>query len=94
MGGVRMLIHEENGTFGASFPDFPGAITAADSLDALIPKAKKMLAFHVEGMIEDGEDVPTPRTAEKLRSDLEYQADAEGATPWWLDVDLPVPTAP
>jgi predicted RNase H-like HicB family nuclease len=41
-----MLVHEEEGVFGASFPDFPGATTVADDLDTLYRKAAEMLAFH------------------------------------------------
>ena len=58
---IVTLIHEENGVFGASFPDFLGCTTVADSLDAIIPKAAEALAFHVEGMIEDG-PLPPVRT--------------------------------
>ena len=89
MARVMMLIHEENGSFGASFPDFPGATTVADSVDALLPKAAEMLAFHVAGMAEDGEGLPLLRTASQMTADPDVRADAQGAMMWLLDVDLP-----
>jgi predicted RNase H-like HicB family nuclease len=53
------LIHKEPSTgFGASFPDFPGAVTVADTLEELRAAAEEVLAFHIEGMLEDGEDIP------------------------------------
>lgn len=40
--------------------DFPGAITAACSLDEALARAGEALALHVEGMAEDGEPIPPP----------------------------------
>jgi predicted RNase H-like HicB family nuclease len=76
---VVTLIHEENGLFGASFPDFLGCITVADSLDAIVPKAAEVLAFHIEGMIEDGLELPPVRTLARLRKDPAFRADSAGA---------------
>jgi predicted RNase H-like HicB family nuclease len=76
---VVALIHEEKGVFGASFPDFLGCITVADSLDAIIPKAAEVLAFHVEGMVEDGLLLPPVRTLSQLRKDPIFRTDSAGA---------------
>jgi predicted RNase H-like HicB family nuclease len=76
---VVTLIHEEKGVFGASFPDFLGCITVADSLDAIVPKAAEVLAFHIEGMIEDGLPLPPVRTLAQLRKDPAFRADCAGA---------------
>lgn len=46
--------------FGGSFGDnVPGAVVfTAPTFDALQKEAKESLDFHVEGLLEDGEDVP------------------------------------
>src|SRR5215467_9875841 len=75
---VVALIHEENGVFGASFPDFLGCITVADTLDAIIPKAAEALAFHVEGLIEDG-PLPPVRTLAQLHKDPIFRDDSARA---------------
>jgi predicted RNase H-like HicB family nuclease len=72
------LIHEEDGAFGVSFPDFPGATTVARTADEAVAKAGEVLAFHVEGLAEDG-DVPTPRSLSQLREDPQFKEDADGA---------------
>jgi predicted RNase H-like HicB family nuclease len=55
------LIHKEPSTgFGASFPDFAGAVTVADTLEDLRAEAEEVLALHIEGMVEDGDEMPTP----------------------------------
>jgi len=89
MARVVMLIHEEDGAYGASFPDFPGATTVAGDLDTLYRKAAEVLAFHVGGMAEDGDDIPTPRTLDALRRDPAFRADSEGALVGLVEADLP-----
>ena len=62
-------IHEENGVLGVSFPDFPGCATTASDMRSAIERGTQALALHIEGMIEDGETLPEPRSAEGLRTD-------------------------
>jgi predicted RNase H-like HicB family nuclease len=55
------LVHkDEDSDFGVSFPDFPGAVTAARTLDEALERAQKALALLLEGMAEDGEPIPPP----------------------------------
>lgn len=85
MAHVVALIHEEDGVFGISFPDFPGCVSTADSLDDVIARGAVALAFHVEGMVEDGEALPVLRSADDVRR----AEDAEGAIIAAVPVDLP-----
>jgi predicted RNase H-like HicB family nuclease len=55
------LIHKDaNSDFGVSFPDLPGCITAGATLDEARTLAAEALAFHLEGLAEDGEPIPEP----------------------------------
>ncbi|TIS44642.1 MAG: hypothetical protein E5W96_35425 [Mesorhizobium sp.] len=55
------LIHKEDASdYGLSFPDFPGVITAGRTMAEVRRLAEMALAFHVEGLIEDGGSVPEP----------------------------------
>ena len=64
------LIHKDpDSDFGVSFPDFPGLITAGSDLDDARRMAEEALAFHLEGMVEDGEAVPEPSSLEKVMAD-------------------------
>lgn len=89
MAYVVTLIHEEDGRYGASFPDFPGATTVAGDLDALYLKATEALAFHVDGMNDSDLDHPAPRTIAELRDDPDFVAASEGAMVALLQIDLP-----
>jgi predicted RNase H-like HicB family nuclease len=83
------LIHEENGSFGISFPDFPGCVSTASTIDEVIAKGGQALALHVEGMIEDGEALPHLRGVRELRADPELADWFEDATVAAIGVDLP-----
>jgi predicted RNase H-like HicB family nuclease len=66
------LIHKDpESDYGVSFPDFPGLATAGRTLDEARAMAEEALAFHIEGMTEDGEPLPEPATLEAVMSDPE-----------------------
>jgi predicted RNase H-like HicB family nuclease len=61
------LIHKDaNSDYGVSFPDLPGVITAGSNLDEARKMATEALAFHLEGMAQDGEAAPEPSTLEEV----------------------------
>ena len=64
------LIHKDaESDYGVSFPDFPGAVTAGTSLDDARGMAEEALAFHIEGLVADGEAIPEPSTLEFVMAD-------------------------
>ena len=66
------LIHKDpRSEFGVSFPDFPGCISAGATLDEARTNAEEALAFHVEGMAEDGDAIPEPSSLEQIMADPE-----------------------
>ena len=66
------LVHKEPGSdYGVSFPGFPGCITAGATVDEARRMAERALAFHIAGMIEDGDAVPQPSRLEKIMADPE-----------------------
>lgn len=82
------LIHKEaNSDFGVSFPDFPGAVTAGRTLDEARAMAEEALAFHIEGLVEDGEKIPVPSSLETVMADPENR----GGVATLVDVKTPAP---
>ena len=66
---VAFVHTDDTPGFGVSFPDFPGCVTQGDTLDDALRLARKALAFHVEGMAEDGQPIPEPRSVQQVESD-------------------------
>jgi predicted RNase H-like HicB family nuclease len=66
------LIRKEEGTsYGVEFPDFPGCITAGETLEVALRRAPEALALHIEGMVEDGETIPEPSPLNGVMKDRE-----------------------
>lgn len=78
------LIHKEaESDFGVSFPDFPGLVTAGATLDEACIMGEQALAFHVDGLVEDGEAIPSPSSLEELMTDSEQRSRVFIVTPVW-----------
>jgi predicted RNase H-like HicB family nuclease len=76
MANYIAIIHKEVKTdFGVSFPDFPGCITAGQSIDEAKDLAQEALTLHIQGMLEDGEQLPAPSKLEEIMAAADY-ADA------------------
>lgn len=71
-----VAIHKEAcSCYGVSVPDLPGCITAGSTIDEAIERAHEAILLHLEGILEDGLEWPTPTDIELLRADSDY-ADA------------------
>lgn len=68
------IIHKDRKSdFGISFPDFPGCISAGKTLDEARANGEDALAFHVRGMVEDGESIPAPTTLDKAMKSPDFR---------------------
>jgi predicted RNase H-like HicB family nuclease len=65
------LIHKEaDSAFGVSFPDVPGVIASADTLDTALTEAREVLAFAAEDWAKlTGRPFPSARTLDAIRAD-------------------------
>src|SRR3712207_4177362 len=80
MTGYIALVHKDEGTsFGVSFPDVPGCISAGETLDEALANAAEALAGHLALMREDGEAEPRARSLEAIGADREWADQLGGA---------------
>jgi predicted RNase H-like HicB family nuclease len=70
---IALMRKEEDSDYGVDFPDFPGCVTAGSTLEEARQCAAEALAFHAEGMLEDGESLPAPSPLEEILTDPTYQ---------------------
>jgi predicted RNase H-like HicB family nuclease len=84
---IAYLHKDRNSAFGVSFPDFPGCVTAGKTLEEASRKAPQALAFHIAGMIEDGEKIPKPSKIDDLVAD----PDRQNAVAFLVTADLAKP---
>ena len=99
MANYIAIVHKDpKSDFGVSFPDFPGCITAGGNIDEAKDMAQDALVLHIQGMLEDGEQLPAPSRLEEIMADPDF-ADAAAflvvgvpdAKPRTIRVNITVP---
>jgi predicted RNase H-like HicB family nuclease len=80
-----IVLHTDDGIrYGVTVPDLPGCFSAGDSFEEALESVKEAIDLHLEGLVEDGAEVPVPRPIAEHRADPEF---AEGI---WAVVDVDV----
>lgn len=62
------------GAYGIVVPDLPGCTSGGTTVDHALRNAVEAVTLWVEDARADGERIPRPRTAEKLRADPDVAA--------------------
>ena len=76
---VAFIHKDADAAYGISFPDFPGCISVGETIHKAVSNGTEALAFHVRGMLADGDPVPPPRTPDDIIDDATLAEDRQGA---------------
>lgn len=68
---IKAIIEETDNNFNASLPILDGCVASGKTLQELKKNLKEALQLHIEGMKEDGDQVPTDFEGE-FRIILQY----------------------
>lgn len=65
---MRYLVVVERGpsSYGAYVPDLPGCIAVGESREEVLASIHEAIEFHLEGLREDGQPIPPPRSSSEL----------------------------
>jgi predicted RNase H-like HicB family nuclease len=65
---MRYLVVVEKGpkSFGAYVPDLPGCIAAGESREEVLKLIREAIEFHLEGLKEDGQAIPSPSSSSEV----------------------------
>jgi len=66
---VLVTDRTENAIVGVVFPGLPGCVSAGDTAQDAARMAQEALALHLEGMLIDGERLPSPLPLEAALPD-------------------------
>jgi len=70
--------------FGVVVPDISGCFSAGDTLDEAIADAREAIELHLQGLSEDGDEIPTATSV------ASYQAQNEYAGRVWAVVEIDI----
>ena len=80
-----VVLHTDDGTrFGVTVPDLPGCFSSGDSFDDALTSVLEAIDLHLEGIIEEGGEVPIPAAISSYLNHPDY---AGGV---WALVDVDV----
>ncbi len=71
------------------FPDFPGCVSQGNSAQAAMENAVEALALHVEGLVAEGETLPTPSRVNARLPEWMPEADMVNRIDAFLTVEVP-----
>ena len=57
-----IVVERGHNSYGAYVPDLPGCIAVAKDKEEVLKLIKEAIIFHLEGMKEDGDKIPTPNS--------------------------------
>jgi predicted RNase H-like HicB family nuclease len=60
-----VVIEQAKGNYSAYVPDLPGCVTTGATLEETERNMREAIAFHLEGIREDGLPIPMPSTVVK-----------------------------
>lgn len=80
-----VVLHTDDGIrYGVTVPDISGCFSTGGTLDDALENVKEAIDLHLEGVVEDGQDVPVPRTITEHRANPDF---TDGV---WAVVDIDV----
>ncbi len=80
-----VVLHTDDGVrYGVTVPDLPGFFSAGGTFDEALDSVREAIELHLEGLIEEGGDVPVPRAIAVHRANPDF---TDGV---WAAVDIDV----
>lgn len=68
-----VVLHSDDGVrYGVTVPDLPGCFSAGDTFDEALASVVEAIDLHLEGITEDGGDIPVPRAIGEHRTNPDY----------------------
>src|ERR1700674_1944512 len=55
-----IVIEKAQGNYSAYVPDFPGCVATAATVEAAENEIREAIKFHLDGLKEDGQPIPSP----------------------------------
>jgi predicted RNase H-like HicB family nuclease len=68
-----VVVHKDpKSDYGVTVPDLPGCFSAGETLDEALQEVVEAIECHLEGLLIDGEPIPTPQSVEYHQSSPDF----------------------
>ena len=70
---IAVVLHSDDGLrYGVTVPDLAGCFSAGDNMDDALESVKEAIELHLEGLMEDGQDLPTITPISQHQNNPDY----------------------
>ncbi len=76
---IAVLESADTGSIGVYFPDLPGCVSGAETMEKAIKNAEEVLSLHIYGMEQDGDIIPKASDIKDIKLE-------QGEIPLMVDV--------
>ena len=70
---ITTIHKDKDSDYGVQFYDFPGCISAGETIEEAKRMATEALTGHIDLMVADGAVIPQPSTLESILKDKDHQ---------------------
>ena len=68
---IGLIRKDADTSYGIDFPDFPGCVSSDGTVQACLASGREALQAHVQFMLDEGLDIPSPRSLDDVLADPE-----------------------
>lgn len=80
-----VIVHKDpDSDYGVTVPDLPGCFSAGVTFDDALHEVVEAIECHLEGLLLDGETIPSPKTIEEYQNNPDFIGGVWG----FVDVDI------
>lgn len=80
---IAVVLHSDDGQrYGVTVPDLAGCFSAGDSIEDALESVKEAIELHLEGLLEDGNDMPMTAPISQHQANPDYMGGV------WAVVDV------
>ena len=82
---IAIELGDDTHAYGVTVPDIAGCFSAGDTMEEALKNVREAIEFHLEGLVEDGQEIPLPTDMAKHQQNPDFAVNYI-----WAIVDIDV----
>ncbi len=82
---IAIELGDDTHAYGVTVPDIAGCFSAGDTMEEALNNVREAIEFHLEGLVEDGQEIPLPTDMAKHQQNPDFAVNYI-----WAIVDIDV----
>jgi predicted RNase H-like HicB family nuclease len=82
---IAIELGDDSHAYGVTVPDIAGCFSAGDTMEEALNNVREAIEFHLEGLVEDGQEIPLPTDMAKHQQNPDFAVNYI-----WAIVDIDV----